>query len=508
MRVLRTIAVLLAVASLRCGTAEKRPNVLWILWDTVRADRLSLYGYEKNTTPFLDAWAAEARVFDDCVSAANYTVSSHASFFTGLFPTEHGARNGYLHLDEEHVTIAELLRDAGYRTYLWSANPHISEAENFDQGFETAEHPWSADFLEDAIAIVKAKIRPEDRSSELPEKFRASRVGSWDIKASGALAEKALTRWLRRDETNRPWFAFLNYMEAHRPYVPPREYRLRVMTEEQVARSYRVDRSWVPLWSYTFGLRGYDDEELAVMAGKYEATLVELDDLFRGLIERLEAEGHLENTVVIVGSDHGEHLGQNHILGHQYSLHQALVKVPLVVRDPVRFPPGREERPVMTQDLFPTILEIAGVAPPPREGPGPVSLRAPQEDRVRVAECLGVFRDPFHAVGAIFPDWESAPWEREIRAVYVGDRKLIRWSDGEAKLFDLAADPGENDDIAPAEPERVAGLEETLAAIVGFWKAGGGAEGTHPDMSKEHVELLRSLGYVYDDTLPDETGEE
>jgi len=122
-----------------CGgpQAPERPNVLWILWDTVRADRLSLYGYEKPTTPFLEQWARDALVFEDCLSTANYTVPAHASFFTGLLTSQHGAQNGRLYLDDEFTTIAEVLQSAGYRTYLYSANPHIAAEENFDQGIRS-----------------------------------------------------------------------------------------------------------------------------------------------------------------------------------------------------------------------------------------------------------------------------------------------------------------------------------------------------------------------------------
>jgi len=483
-----------------CGRPEPRepkaPNILVVVWDTVRADRLGPYGYGKSTTPFLDEWSTGARVYDDCVSAAPYTVASHASLFTGLLPTEHGASNRHAFLDDRHETLAERLRAAGYQTYLYSANPHISRAENFHRGFDRAEHPWDEANRDDAYRIVAAKITPEDASSELAEKIRAGRPkGGWDIKASGELANRGLVRWLNERDEERPYFAFLNYMEAHRPWIPPASFRRAVMTEEQVARSYRIDRSWLPLWSYTFGLHDYSEDELAVMSATYDACIAELDALFRDLLAQLHAAGALDNTVVVLTSDHGEHLGEHHLLDHQYSLYEPLLRVPLIVRDGTRFPPGRERRPVMVHDLFPTLLAIAGLPVP--EATRAVDLLAPREDRVRLAEYLGPFQDAFAAVEGTHPGWDRSPWEREIRALYRHGDKLIRWSDGRRELYRIAEDPGERTDLAAVEVEAAGRMESALEAVVGELRTGPAGGAPPAGMTEEHRELLRSLGYVH-----------
>jgi arylsulfatase A-like enzyme len=117
------------------------PNVIFVVWDTVRADRLSLYGHSRETTPKLDAWAQDALVFEDARATASSTVPTHASLFTGLLPSEHGAHAGHQRLDDRFTTLAELFQGAGYRTFLWASNPHVSRAKNFAQGFDVAEHP-------------------------------------------------------------------------------------------------------------------------------------------------------------------------------------------------------------------------------------------------------------------------------------------------------------------------------------------------------------------------------
>jgi arylsulfatase A-like enzyme len=485
---------------------DRRPNILVVVWDTVRADRLGLYGFEKPTTPFVDEWAAGARVYDDCVSPANYTIASHASIFTGLFPTEHGARNGSIRLADRYTTLAEILRDAGYRTFLYSANPHVSRATGMAQGFEEVRHPWSEDLRGEAFRIVRAKIKTGDRSSGLPKKIRSGQVGPWDIKASGELAAKTALSWLRRSDRKKPFFVFLNYMEAHGPLIPPEKYRRRVLTDEQVKQSYKVDRSWDTVWSCIYGLGEYSDGELAVMEGRYEAAIAELDDLFRDLVAQMDAGGYLENTVVVLASDHGEHLGEQGLVGHQYSLYEPLLRVPLIVRDPARFPPGREKRPVMTHDLFPTLLDLAGVDPPPSRSGGAVSLLSPLEERDRLAESPGVFSDPFDAVLRLHPEWDPRPWTREIRAFYRGGEKLIVWSDGETKLYRLAEDPKETRDLAAAESGTVDGMREGLASAIALLGTGsGGVEGA-PDFSEGEREMLRGLGYLSDEGAPAESG--
>ncbi len=496
----RWTQVAIAVAALgltSCGQ-PRRPNILWIVWDTARADHLGLYGAERETTPFLDEWAQGARVFEDCLSTAGYTLPSHASMFTGLLPSEHCADNRTKWLDDRYTTIAEVLRSVGYQTYLYSANPHISSSGNFQQGFDVAEHPWSPKFVDRATAIVRSKLPDEDHSSELGSRFRDAEEGKeklsvWNIKAAGELAEEAALGWLRTIDRERPFFVFVNYMEAHRPYIPPRRFRERTMSPEQIARSYTVDRSWVPMWEYTFGLREFTEEEIELTRATYDATLAELDELFRSLIEKLERAGHLDDTVIILTSDHGEHLGEQHMLDHQYSVYQPLLRVPLVVHYPRRFAPGREVGPVMNFDIFPTLVELAGAQPP--IGQQAVSLLAAGAERSRFAE------DPASAVVGVqvvrkqHPDWDPGPWQRQLRAWVGGRYKYIWGSDGRRELYDLSVDPWEQRDLSAEQTDTLQSMHAALEAYYASLKICG-AEAAPQSVSPEQLELLKGLGYV------------
>jgi arylsulfatase A-like enzyme len=485
-----------------------------VVWDTTRADRLSLYGHDRPTTPRLDAWAARARVFEDALSPAGYTLASHGSLFTGLLPSEHCARNGYPRLGDRYTTIAEHLYAAGYRTYLFSANPQITArpSRNFAQGFEISEHPWSPAYLQQALDLVQAKLPEEDRSSELPGQLEAERHGEgqitpWNIKAAGELAGGALLDWIESSDPRRPWFAFLNYMEAHRPTIPPRVYRELMMSTEDVARSYRVDRSFLSMWEYSFKLRDYTQEELELTRATYDAALRELDDLFGDLLEALESQGHLEDTVVILTSDHGEHLGEQHMLDHQYSVYQPLLRVPLVLYAPARVDAGRDSRPVMNYDAFPTVLELAGVALPEGLSTRAVSLLSPRPGRPRFAEDPEPFGVAIRRVQERHPHWDPAPFQRRLRTLIDEDTKYLWASDGRHALYDLGRDPWEERNLLESRPVLAHQLEEQLAgyyATLAHCTPMGRADATEEAASPQERRMLRALGYLAEEDEPAE----
>ena len=476
----------------RRATPALPPNVLLVVWDTVRADHLGLYGHPRPTTPRLDAFAKEARVFDDCVAVGSTTVPSHASMFTGLLPVEHGLSNQAPHMDASFVTLAETLRDAGYRTYLFSANPQLQEATGLTQGFDLAEYPWSPAHLQEAIRIVRAKLDPEDRSNDLPEQLASQRLATSSLVAVAPLPEKALLRWLER-EKGRPFFATLNYMEAHQPLIPSRAARGRLMTPEQVTASYQVDRRWNALWDFTLGLGTYTPEEIELTRLTYDAALLELDDSFYGLLEALRARGELENTVVVLVSDHGEHLGEKHLLDHQFSVYEPLMRVPLVVWYPPRVPAGREPAPVTHMDLFPTLLELAGV-PIPTVSTA-VSLLHPVSGRARLGAYPAVMTAVLSQARKRFPEFDPKPFERTLQAFYREPWKLIVGSDGSRSLYDLKSDPREERDLAPLQRDVVTSLVGDLTSLLATTrKPSHPATAIEPD--PETRARLEALGYV------------
>jgi arylsulfatase A-like enzyme len=285
-------------------------------------------------------------------------------------------------------------------------------------------------------------------------------------------------------------------MEAHRPFIPSEAHRRRVMTPEQVARSYEIDRSWLPMWSYVFGLHEYSDEELAVMAATYDATLVELDELFADLLASLRAKRQLENTIVVLTADHGEHLGEHHLLDHQYSLYNGLIRVPLVVWFPARVPAGRDASPVVTFDLFPTLLELVGVEDADAARKSAKSLLHPDPARVRVAEYPAAMPGPIEMVQGAHPKWDPARWRRTLRALVAGDRKLIWSSDGAHELYDFAGDRAESRNLFASEAERGARMVGQLDGVVQALAPRHAAPAGAQALSDEQRKRLESLGYI------------
>jgi arylsulfatase A-like enzyme len=488
---------LLLILFAGCGRGDDRPNVLFIVWDTTRADRMSLYGYEKPTTPFLDSWAAEeALVFENCASTANATIPSHGAIFTGLFPSEHGANTRFNLLDDRFETLAEIFRDGGYETYLFSANPHISSDENFTQGFDRAEHPWDKKYTTKTDDILRRKTDPRELERRLPKTVHPKEKIHLRFKATGELAEKGLSDWLETRDGKGPFFAYLNYMEAHQPYIPAEEARNLFMTPDQVERFLAIDYSPRTLWEHTFGLKGYKPEEIELTGLAYDACISELDDLFRILIAALEKSGNLDNTIVVLTSDHGEQIGEHHMLGHQYSLYEELLRVPLVLRVPGRVAPGRNEDPVVNFDLFPTLLGLAGFVEAHIPERRTVSLLKPQKDRMRVAECPADFDWPIKMIGKFHNNWNPAPYRCRLTALRRQELKLIITSDGRSELYDLADDPAETKDLATERPGDLRRMADELQRITGGFEPFDYKSSRTPAMTEEQKKRLEALGYL------------
>jgi choline-sulfatase len=470
------------------GSSKSPPNILWIVWDTVRADRLSLYGYAKKTTPFLESFSREALVFDNALSSASSTLPSHASLFTGLLPSEHGTHERQPILPGDLRTIAESLADRSYQSFFWAANPFLGKS--FARGFDREEHPWDPDQREAAAAMVRRKTR-----GRLPPGMPP---GSWLLKAAGELAEERVVRFLEQRHRDRPWLVFLNYMEAHRPWLPPKKYRNRMLSPEQVEASYQLDLSWERTWSFVFGLEELAAEELQIMSGLYDASLLELDSMLESLLTRLQQQGLLDQTLVIITADHGELLGEHHLLDHQFSLYAAVTHVPLILWGPELVGAGRNADPVMSLDLFPTILELAGVDLQTDSGLA-VSLLRSRATRQRLAEYPAFDPDAFRQVQGRHPGFQPQAWMRRLRALHHEGYKLIEGEDGRHELYHWRRDPaelqdlwGEQPDLARAMQQR---LEETVAQLRPRHARGG------DELSEAQRRMLQGLGYAVTEGL-------
>jgi arylsulfatase A-like enzyme len=437
------VGVLGAVYSLNAGqetldlhrlpaAAPGLPNVLMIVLDTVRAESLSLYGYKRDTSPRLAEFAQQGVRFDQARTPAAWTLPAHASMFTGRWPYELSTRPDRP-LDDTYPTLAEFLRDRGYATAGFAGNTYFCSLwYGLGRGFlhyeDVALTPLEI-FRSSMIGrYLLRKFSPGDRS-------RATAF--FERKDASAINCEFLD-WLSSRPDGRPFFAFLNYYDAHDPYLPPdgapRHFGLAPSNSDDLAtlRDWlKAIKSELPQRTIELARDGYDD------------CVAYLDDQIGRLFSELGDRGLLENTVVIVTADHGELLGENGEFSHGQSLRHQVANVPLLVVAPRRVPSGKIiPAPVSLRDLPATIVDLVGLtnqSPFPghslaRYWSEPGALTADPEEWLLTETADELSKVPVNT--------------RSARSLVHHNKLYIRKKDGREELYDLATDPTESRDIS------------------------------------------------------------
>jgi arylsulfatase A-like enzyme len=332
-------------------------NVLLVVLDTVRKDHLTPYGYERETTPELERFADEAAVFEQAVSPAPWTLPVHASLFTGLYPSDHGAsqENPYL---AEATTLAETLADHDYRSACYSSNAWITPYTRLTAGFDHQDNFFQVmpgDFLSGPLARAWRTLNDNERLRAVAD--RIVEVGNTihERLAGGEGADSKTPAVIDKtidfiDDGDDPWFSFINLMDAHLPYHPPDEYA------DQFAPG--VDSTAVCQNSkeYNCGARDIDDAEWDDIRGLYDAELRHLDAQLGRLFDHLKATDQWEDTLVVVCADHGELHGEHDLYGHEFCIYDPLVNVPLMVKHPDIHAERRDDQ-VELLDVYHTIRD-------------------------------------------------------------------------------------------------------------------------------------------------------
>jgi arylsulfatase A-like enzyme len=427
-----------------------RPNVLFVVFDTLRADHMSPYDYERDTTPFLTQLAARGAIANELVATYPTTLSSHWSMFTGLFPARHGVYPGVGGRSAPSESIlAKNFQEAGYRTSAFTEGGFVHSIFGFATGFDLYHNS------------------PKDKIHDL----------SGSAKSTFDLALDWLTE--AKDD---PFFMFLHTYQVHTPYEPSEPYR------QQFAQSDYQGR-WLErypaLVSFQINNRKIDlsEEEFAHILNLYDAEIRELDDLFASFWSELEALDILDNTIIVITSDHGEDFVEHGWINHGTTLYDPALLVPLIIIAPDQVPAGTRLRCQRSStDLMPTVLELAGL-----EIPTGLDGRSMASELKRGA-CEGDHPAFSELLNATYGFQEDLP----IVSLRSEGWKLIRHiKSGELEAYDLRKDPDERvsipDDVAPE-------LIEALDAYIA----------TRPDYVAEEErevpqklrESLKALGYV------------
>jgi arylsulfatase A-like enzyme len=392
------------------------PNVLLLVLDTVRAISLSLYGYHRETTPELTRWAARGVVFTRAYSTAPWTLPSHSSLMTGRWMHELSA-DWMVPLDGTYPTLAEVLGGRGYRTGGFVANTDYTSSEvGLDRGFGRYE-----DYTFESGQILRssslwraaARIAPIRRV-----------IGNYDNLGRRTAPEisGAFLRWLDRDPA-RPFFGFLNYYDAHRPYYPPGDWPNRFRTPGvELNPRYRTEMGTEP------------DPSPARIQGTidaYDNAIGYLDSEIGRLLGELQRRGVLERTIVIITSDHGEEFYEHRLWDHGHSLYHQSVHVPLLMIAPGRVPAGvTVSQPVSIRSLPATVMDL---------------LRLPGESPFPGASLAGTWSGstlPDSVLLGVRQEARQPPWfpasQGDLGSVVTSRHQYIRIrGNGAEELFDL-----------------------------------------------------------------------
>lgn len=431
--------------------AGTQPDIVLITVDALRADHLGVYGYDRPTSPNLDALAREAAVVRDHIAQAPYTKASVATLFTGRFPSSHKtytvsasfaqSMTGHVDralpmtdlLDPNLWTLAGALTSAGYTTIGLNTNPFLLKDFGFSSGFQEYR------FLSGAGVFATAR----------------------------EVTREALQR-LERRNARQPVFLWMHLMEPHSPYAPPARRRA-MFPPRQPARP--ADRSVIPPWLSEGG-----PPDANYYEALYDAEIADVDAAIGEFVDALRQRGLWQQMVFVVTSDHGEEFLDHGGFEHSNTLYDEMLRIPLFIKSP-GLRPGMRAIQTQAVDLAPT-LAIAAGATVPRDLAGADISAALQ--RGAGAEPIAFAERPGDRFAIRTREW-----------------KLISTLDGHDELFHLTTDRQERVNLAAKEPDQVARLRGRMAAVLaGAYRAGASVRRDVAPIPPQVMERLKALGYL------------
>lgn len=461
-------------------------NVFLLVVDSLRYDRLSCYGHDKPTSPFLDSIATNGVKFERAYAPAPWTVPVHGSIFSGQLPSYHGShqKSKSFNIPAEE-SLAGALTAVDYRTAGFSANPWISSELNFDTGFDHFER------LSGTPPFPEESTAPDSTIDDLYSLTGARNVLQWvfdgnsikrfangfwkrylDTGARVTKVNEAILEWVR-DNQSEQMFVFANYMDVHDPHfddllsrsdlqLPSASTRLEVSERRyRAAYSKRVD-----FWSEP------DDPERGRQL--YDQSIRRVDEGIRNLFSELENSIDLNNSLVIIIGDHGECLGDKNYWGHGTYLHEPLIRIPLLISPPENSEPLDSSKPTSLLDVTEYIAEITGA---PIETTGETMTQSFSEDRPIFAESIGPRMD-----------MKKESLKNGFEAVIQGSQKLVRnRTTGETEMVRIAVRNGQ----AGADSEQLEALLKDQWGEIDHQ-----TESNEAAISDEMKSRLSDLGYL------------
>jgi arylsulfatase A-like enzyme len=475
-----------AVAAL--PAAPRARNVILIVWDTVRARNLGLYGYDRPTTTNLAQWADRGITYHFALAPAPWTFPSHTCFFTGQWPLKLDSQ-WKPRLDTPDPTLAEYLASRGYQTAGFAANTNCCTYESgLGRGFAHYE-----DYSLTPASLLARTVPGKwliEQALDLVGDYNGEKWATLQSRDASGI-NGAFLDWLGRRRVDRPFFAFLNYFDAHDTYIPPPGFVGRFGIRPGGRQDYRF------LLDYESSDKALATKREFIMARDcYDDCVAYLDDQLGRLLDELGRRGILDDTEVIITSDHGEAFGEHGLLGHSNSVKSEEIRIPLVMLSPGAPAGARVYHPVSLRDLPATVVDRLGLADgspfpghslavywglPPGRTPRELTTPAFTEQANRSARLL---LRPQAGPGGSSPGFRMS--------LYSWNLHYTRDGEGHEELYDALRDPIDKDDlIDSADHQRF--VQAFRALLLNVLTESPGSPAVEETYLKNYRQSLESL---------------
>ena len=465
-RILSGLGLLLAACTSETPEFGIRPNVILVSIDSLRADYVGCYGYRRDTTPFLDSLAEGGVRFENAISTTSWTLPSHAAMFTGLNDSTHGLVDNGFSLNTDHVTLAETLGRAGYTTAGFFGGPYLHPTFGVGQGF---------DHYESCMGTTPAGASGEQ--VRVSARMPGQAPSHADI--TGPRTRDSIRSWAAAHDGS-PYFLFVHLWDVHYDFLPPDEYR-NLFTDPNYAGP--ADGRLMDNGAIKADM---DPADLEHVKGLYAAEIRFTDAILEEILGDLEQRGMLDDTLVIVTADHGEEFFEHGQKGHNKSLFDEVLKVPLIVSWPGQIEPRVVEEQVQIIDLYPTVAFAAGIRD---------QLVVQGRDLAPLLHGTGNWSER-DALAELLIDRGSQ------RALRSNARKLLRQTDqGQVFRFDLIENPRElwgpgtplPNGPPPTDPTE---FREFMQVKRKFEELLGNRDPEARELTDEMLQTLAELGYL------------
>lgn len=516
---------------------QKFPNIILIVMDTVRADHLSCYGYRRKTTPNIDKIAEQGVVFENAFSSATWSPPSHASIFTGKYPSYHKTLGRNVYLARDNTTLASILETHGYSTIGITNCSLVGLGTGFERGFQTFVEPRAY-----ARALPKELHKKASTLSMLLELFIHDPKKLVKTLVFGPDQHNTLTNEIikgivkTKQASKKPFFLFVNYFNCHAPYDPPRPFKERFCSGFTEPRLFIMEFALERIlgksgerildrdldimklkyiagpsearFSYMASELQISEKEWEVIQSWYDGEIAYLDHCIHELINFVYNEGLDDSTVLIITADHGENFGQHGLAGHHFGLYDSVLHVPLIMSCPSLIPKKKRLTEIVsTIDILPTVMSLCNLSV--KDEIQGENLDPFEERKIHdfvCAECgesVTRWALSFGLRGSRVRSERPDSISPKVRSMDIGSKcirngefKYILSADAKEELYDMVNDPTEENNILNEHPDKAGYLRRQLEKTLDAAYFGPKEISYDEKERTEIIDRLKALGYI------------